>query len=63
MFRERPRPRLKELDGLSPALAIVDERRASLDVWDWRSCGSAKRIPAIPVASTSARADSGSCVS
>eukprot|EP00965_Chrysotila_dentata_P146643 4842812-Pleurochrysis_carterae.AAC.1 len=61
MFRGRPRPRLNELDAPSPDLAIIDEWRASLDVCDWRSCGSATRIPVVTVASTSARADSGSC--
>eukprot|EP00965_Chrysotila_dentata_P180177 5949155-Pleurochrysis_carterae.AAC.1 len=64
MFRGRPRPRLKELDGPSPALVVVDEWRASFDVCcDWRSCGSAKRIPVIEAVPASARADSGGCVS
>eukprot|EP00965_Chrysotila_dentata_P070856 2342367-Pleurochrysis_carterae.AAC.1 len=47
MFRGRPRPRLNELDDPSPDLAIIEEWRASLDVCDWRSCGSATRIPVV----------------
>eukprot|EP00965_Chrysotila_dentata_P007495 243650-Pleurochrysis_carterae.AAC.1 len=62
-FRGRPRPRLKELDGLSPALAVVDEWRVSFDVCDWRSCGSARQIPVIEAVLASARVDSDGCVS
>eukprot|EP00965_Chrysotila_dentata_P113904 3765845-Pleurochrysis_carterae.AAC.1 len=61
MFRGRPRPRLEELDGPSPALAVVDEWRLSFDVCDWRSYGSARRIPVIEAVPASARADSGGC--
>ena len=63
IFRRRLRPRLEELNGPSLVPAVVDEWRASFDVCDWRSCGSARRIPVVEAMSALAWEDSCGCVS